>query len=96
LLPLVHTGNKITRIIGAMSATSAPYWLGSEPLRARHLKHHQTIWPDGRPHAIAARLGTPPPFRPALTDAAVQTVKADQRRFRVLEGGRIDGKYDKR
>jgi hypothetical protein len=96
LLPLVHTGNKITRIIGAMSATSAPYWLGSEPLRARHLKHHQTIWPDGRPHAIAARLGTPPPFRPALTDAAVQTVKADQRRFRVLEGGRVDGKHDKR
>ena len=52
LLPLVHTCNKITRIIGAMSATSAPYWLGSEPLRGRHLKHHQTIWPDGRPHVM--------------------------------------------
>ncbi len=96
LLPLLHTGNKITRIIGAMSPTSAPYWLGSEPLRGRHLKHHQIIWPDGRPHAIAARLGTQAPFRPVLTGAGVQTVKTDQRRFRVLEGGRVDGKYDKR
>jgi hypothetical protein len=96
LLPLLHTGNKITRIIGAMSPTSAPYWLGSEALRGRHLKHHQIIWPDGRPHAIAERLGRQAPFRPALTGAGVQTVKTDQRRFRVLEGGRVDGKYDKR
>ena len=29
LLPLLHAGNKITRIIGAMSPTSAPHWLGS-------------------------------------------------------------------
>jgi hypothetical protein len=36
------------------------------------------------------------PFRPALTGAGVLTVKTDQRRFRVLEGGRVDGKYDKR
>ena len=96
LLPLLHTGNKITRVIGAMSPTSAPYWLGSDPLRGRHLKHHQIIWPDGRPHAIAERLGRQAPFRPAPAGAAVQTVKTDQRRFCVLEGGRVDGKYDKR
>ena len=32
LLPLVHAGQRISRIIGAMSATSAPHWLDSEPL----------------------------------------------------------------
>ena len=34
LLPLVHAGNRIGRIIGAMSATSAPHWLGSDPCAA--------------------------------------------------------------
>jgi hypothetical protein len=95
LLPLIHAG-KITRIIGAMSAASAPHWLGSEPLRSRQLKHHQLVWPDGRPHAIAARLGRQAPFQPGLTGAGVRAVKSDQRRFRVLEGGRAGGKYDKR
>ena len=96
LLPLLHTGNKITRIIGAMSATSMPHWVGSEPLRSRQLKQHQIIWPDGRPHAIVARLGRQAPFQPASAGAGVPTVKTVQRQFRVLEGGRTDGKYDKR
>jgi hypothetical protein len=96
LLPLLHTGDKITRIIGAMTPTSSPYWLGSEPLRSRHLNHHQIIWPDGRPHAILARLSRQAPFRPAPARAGVHPLKADPRRFRVLEGGRTDGKYDKR
>jgi hypothetical protein len=95
LLPLLHAG-KITRIIGAMSATSAPHWLGAEPLRSRQLKHQQLVWPDGRPHAIVARLGRQAPFQPALAGPGVRIVKAEQRRFRVLEGGRAGGKYDKR
>ncbi len=95
LLPLVH-GGRITRIIGAMSATSAPHWLGSDPLRGRHLKHHQTVWPDGRPHATIGRLGKQAPFKSALTGPGVRIVKTEQRRFRVLEGGRADAKHDKR
>src|SRR5204862_2085950 len=81
LLPLLHAG-KITRIIGAMSATSDPHWLGSEPLRSRHLKHHRLIWPDGRPHALLARLGKQAPFQPGLVGAGVRLVKGEQRRFR--------------
>jgi hypothetical protein len=96
LLPLLHTGNKITRIIGAMSPASSPYWLGSEPLLNRRLKHHQVIWPDGRPHAVLARLGRQAPFGPAPAAAGAHPVKTDQRRFRVLEGGRTGGKFDKR
>ena len=92
---LVH-GAKITRIIGAMSATSSAHWLGSEPLRSRNIKHHQIIWPDGRPHALVARLGKHAPFQPAPARASLPTVKTVHRQFRVLEGGRTDGKYDKR
>jgi len=95
LLPLLHAG-KITRIIGVMSATSAPHWLGSEALRSRQLKHHQLVWPDGRPHAILARLARQTPFQPALAGPGVRVVNAQQRRFRVLEGGRAGGKHDKR
>ena len=95
LLPLLHAG-KISRIIGAMTAVSNPHWLGHEPLRSRHLKHHQLVWPDGRPHAIATRLAQQAPFQPGLTGPGVRVVKSDQRRFRVLDGGRSGGKFNKR
>jgi hypothetical protein len=94
LLPLLHAG-KIVRIIGATSATSAPHWLGAEPLRTRHIRRHQLMWPDGRPHAVVARAGRQAPFQ---AEAAAEThgLKADKRRFRVFEGGRGTGKHDKR
>ena len=93
LLPLIHGGNGIGRIIGAMSTTSTPHWLDNEPLRDRRLQRHELIWPDGRPHAVAERLGrrAPLPLR-----AQMRIVKTDRRHFRVFEGGRTDGKHDKR
>ena len=100
LLPLYHAG-KITRLIGAMSATSAPHWLGLEPLRSRRLKQHRLIWPDGRPAvgAIGAngepRPASPAPGAPALP-SPVRVLKADQPRLRVVEGGRASTTYDKR
>jgi hypothetical protein len=94
LLPLLHAGQKIGRIIGAMSATSAPHWLESEPLRSRQLQRHELIWPDGRPHAVVERLGKQAPFLPAR--AQMRIVKTGRRQFRVFEGGRTTGKYDKR
>lgn len=95
LLPLLH-GGKITRIIGAVSVTSAPHWLGSAPLRNLRVKQHRLVWPDGRPHASALRPGGQAPPVPALPPPEAGAAKADQRRFRVVEGGRARGKYDKR
>ena len=95
LLPLLHAG-KITRIIGTMSPTSAPHWLVAEPLRGRQLKQHQLIWPDGRPHGTVARAGKQAPLQPGLTGPGVRVVKSDERRFRVVEGGRTSGKHNKR
>jgi hypothetical protein len=94
LLPLVHDGHRIVRIIGAMSPTSRPYWLDSEPLTSRRLKRHELVWPDGRPHSVVERLGRQAPFLGAR--AQMRIVKTGRRQFRVFEGGRADGKRDKR
>lgn len=93
LLPLVHGGDRIVRLIGAMSPTSRPHWLDSEPLRARHLLRHELIWPDGRPHAVAERFARQPPPLPVRTQT--RTVKSGRRQFRVFEGGRARSKQDK-
>jgi hypothetical protein len=95
LLPLLHGGNKISRIIGVMSTTSTPHWLSNEPLRSRHLMRHQLIWPDGRPHSIIERSGGQAPFQPPPA-AALRVVATARRRFRVVEGGRAGNKSDKR
>ena len=94
LLPLVHGGSGIGRIIGAMTTISAPHWLGSEPLHNRRLQHRELMWPDGRPHSVVERLGRQAPFLAARAQGRI--VKSDRRQFRVFEGGRGDGKYDKR
>jgi hypothetical protein len=95
LLPLLHAGNKINRIIGVMSAVSTPHWLSNEPLHSRHLIRHQLIWPDGRPHAVVERSGGQAPFQP-VPSAAMRVVATDRRRFRVVDGGRAGSKADKR
>ena len=87
LLPLVHDGNAIDRVIGAMSAMSSPHWLGHERLRERRLVRHEMIWPDGRPHAVIERAGRQAPFRPP---AQARIVRDERRSFRVLDGGRKD------
>jgi hypothetical protein len=94
LLPLLHGGSRINRIIGVMTTTSAPNWLSHEPLRARVLKRHQLLWPDGRPRAVIERSDGKAPFQPAR--AAMRAVGSDQRRFRVVDGGRSGNKSDKR
>jgi hypothetical protein len=93
LLPLVHAGQKIGRIIGAMSANTAPHWLDNEPLLSRRLQRHELIWPDGRPHAVVERVGRQVPFLPAR--AQMRIVKTGRRQFRVFEGGRTSGKLEK-
>ena len=95
LLPLLHGGNKISRVIGVMSAVSTPHWLSNEPLRSRHLLRHQLIWPDGRPHSVIERSGAQAPFQ-APASAAMPLSAAGRRKFRVVDGGRAGSKPDKR
>jgi hypothetical protein len=95
LLPLLHGGRKIGRIIGAMSATTTPFWLDSQPLSSHRLLGHELIWPDGRPHAVLERMGKQPAFMPVPAQQPLRAIRAARRQFRVLEGGRASGKFDK-
>jgi hypothetical protein len=85
MMPLAHAGQTVTRVLGAMTATSTPSWLGYEPLTSRRLLHRELIWPDGRPHAVAEKHREVSVFAKALDGA--RYVHSERRRFRVLDGG---------
>jgi hypothetical protein len=95
LLPLLHADNTVGRIIGAVSATSAANWLGTdEPISYRVLRR-DIIWPDGRPHSVVERAGRRAPFVPTLSGAPPlpgRVRSVERPRLRVVEGGR---KYEK-
>lgn len=94
MLPLIHNGPSVDRLLGAMSAIETPSWLGSERLHARRLMRHELMWPDGRPHSRIETThsqapqapDTQAPFRPHLP-AGARFVKVDRRQFRVYDGG---------
>jgi hypothetical protein len=86
LLPLMHAGNAMERVLGAASAIASPHWLGHERFVDRRLVSRDLIWPDGRPGRIqsATRETAPAPLAGAPTGA----LRGDRRGFRVLDGGR--------
>jgi hypothetical protein len=73
LLPLIHTGETINRILGAITAIEPPFWLGAEPLLRQEIVELNLHWPDGVPAFMAQGGG--------------EVVSIGNRRFRVLEGG---------
>jgi len=86
LLPLLHTQNTVTRLLGSACAVE-PQLAARSPLHGRQcLTGHETIWPDGRPHVILQQLNRQSPFAPELRGARI--VSADRRKFRVFDGGK--------
>lgn len=85
-MPLLHTGDIVSRLVGAISAIDAPAWLGTEKLWRKRILGHEIIWPDGRPHPVADKLRQAVPMRPEL--AGARLVRHNRRSFRVLDGGR--------
>jgi len=77
LLPLIHTGETINRILGAITAIEPPFWLGAEPLLRQEIVELNVHWPDGVP-ALMARGGA-------------EIISLARRRFRVFEGGLVEG-----
>jgi hypothetical protein len=72
LLPLIHTGDIINRVLGAITAIEPPFWLGAEPLLRQEIVELNLHWPDGHP---------------SLPSPAGEVINIGSRRFRVLEGG---------
>ncbi len=85
LLPLIHTGTSISRLLGAVVAVEVPGWLGSERLPPLEVTAHQQVWPDGRPFAVVEKFRAAPPLIPEL--AGARLVRINRRSFRVLDGG---------
>ena len=85
LMPLVHTGTSISRLLGSITAIDPPVWLGSEPLPPLDVLRKQMVWPDGRPHVIAEKFRSQPALIPEL--AGARLVRVNRRSFRVLDGG---------
>jgi hypothetical protein len=75
VMPLIHTGTAINRLLGAISAIEPPFWLGSAPLIRLELADMHLIWPDGDPRP-ASSAGAATPAKPV-----------GGKRFRVFEGG---------
>lgn len=53
LLPLRHNGVTNARVLGAMTATDSPFWLGVRPIVSQRITGLRLIWPDD--HREAAR-----------------------------------------
>jgi len=78
LLPLIHTGETINRLLGVITAIEPPFWLGGDPLLRHELVELHLHWPDGPPaHA---------------TRESAEIVRLSPRRFRVLNGGLAEGR----
>jgi len=85
MLPLVHTGEQITRLLGAVSTCGHEPWLGSEPMLPGRIAAREIIWPEGRPHAVVERMEQTV-FKPLF--ARSRLVRDKRRVFRVFDGGR--------
>lgn len=93
ILPLIHTRNKIDRIVGALSILKGDdaNWLGTSAITSQSVTTHEVIWPDGSPRqvveAISAKVQEPA-LAPHIRTARI--VRSDRRQFRVYDGGRKD------
>jgi hypothetical protein len=73
LLPLIHTGESINRILGAITAIEPPFWLGAEPLARQEVVELNLHWPDGVPAF--------------MTQRGAEVISLSRRRLRILTGG---------
>jgi hypothetical protein len=78
ILPLIHTGETINRILGAITAIEPPFWLGAEPLLCQEILELNLHWPGGVP--------------PFMAEGGAEVISLARRRFRVLSGGLRGGK----
>lgn len=82
VLPLVHNGENVNRMLGCLSAKSHPYWLGTLELRELKLISFNLIWPGiDSARSKVAQSGVLAEAQPPITSGD------NRRHLRVLEGG---------
>ncbi len=73
LLPLIHNGTAVNRLLGMVSAIDHPFWLGAEPLERQEIVALHRLWP-----------GETPALEP---NGGAEIVRLVRRPFRGIEGG---------
>jgi len=86
LMPLVHTGGSINRMLGCLTAIDPPFWLGTTQLRSRTLADFELLWPKGSP-AFAGKYIISNPAPVAEGSQKPRIAGDEKRKFRVFEGG---------
>ena len=100
LLPVRHNGSTQSRMLGAMTALDAPYWLGVQPIMEQRITGLRLIWPDEATAAETAQeiatsiaadvafadgtLTTPMPMAATVFDRAARRYA----HLAVIDGGR--------
>lgn len=84
LLPLIHSGETVNRIMGSMSPIDDPYWLGTKHISTQNLDDLELIWPDHKPQ-FKAESDNKLTIVPTNSGRIVST---HGRLFRVLDGGK--------
>lgn len=84
LLPLIHTGNEVNRIMGSLSPIDNPWWLGTKRLVSQNLDDLEMIWPDIKPELTEDGEDD----LETVTRYSGRIVSANGRLFRVLDGGK--------
>ncbi len=84
LLPLIHSGTCVNRIMGSLSPVDDPYWLGSSPLKTQTLDDLELIWPDNNVNFSRGRNNN----LSIIPSGEGRIVSTNGRLFRVLEGGK--------
>ena len=83
MLPIMHSDQTVSRILGSIAALTQPYWIGTIELRQLKLMSFDLIWPNG---VVTSTETLEPPV--LLHETQARTAGDDaRRRFRVLEGG---------
>ena len=84
LLPLIHAGEQVNRIMGSLSSIDDPYWLGSKRLKSQKLDNLDLIWPDLKPD-----FSRPDTDNLTITPSGIdRIVSTNGRLFRVIDGGK--------
>lgn len=92
VLPLMHTGHTIDRLLCLLVPLDDANRRIESPVQGIKLLAAEEIWPDGKPRTIRAPAEPAPALHPHVRTARI--VRDGRRQFRVYQGGRVADEAD--
>ncbi|MGE3229665.1 MAG: PAS domain-containing protein [Hyphomicrobium sp.] len=86
LLPLVHTGHAIDRLLCMLVPLDGSAGARSKPIRGLRLLAAETVWPEAQAESARDLADRQLPLHPHVRMARI--VRQGRRQFRVYDGGR--------